>query len=85
MVRNLPANVEDTDLIPGLETSPMPWSNQAHASLVLNLSSIAGELPLMSPRAAPTEAHMPWSPFSAIREATAMRSPLTATREKSTW
>ena len=47
MVRNLPANVEDTDLIPGLETTPMLWSNQAHASLVPNLSSTAGELPFM--------------------------------------
>ena len=30
VVKNLPANAEDMDLIPGWGRSHMPWSNYAH-------------------------------------------------------
>ena len=35
MVKNPPANAEDTDLISGLGGSHMPWGNQAHAPQLL--------------------------------------------------
>ena len=47
MVKNLPANAEDTGLITDPGRFPMPWSNQACVSR------------LLSPRAATTEAHEP--------------------------
>ena len=47
VVKNLPANAEDTGSIPGPGRSHMPWSNWARAPQ------------LLSPRAATTEAHAP--------------------------
>ena len=44
VVKNLPANAEDTGLIPDLGTSYMPWSNSAHVSQLLNLCSRAHAL-----------------------------------------
>ena len=32
VVKNPPANAGDTDSIPGLGISHMPWSNKAHAT-----------------------------------------------------
>ena len=41
VVKNPPANAEDTGLLPGLGRSHMPWSNKAGAPQLLSLSSRA--------------------------------------------
>ena len=51
VVKNLPANVGDTGLIPGLGRSRMQWSHEAHVPQLLNLRSRVWELQLL--------AHMP--------------------------
>ena len=68
MVKNLPCNAKDAGSIPGPGKSHMPKSNEAHVPQLLSLHSRAWEPELLSPRAQkPT-----------TREATKMRSPLTA-------
>ena len=83
VVKNLPANAGDADSILGLGRFHMPQSSQAHKPQLLSLCSRVQEPQLLSPRTATTGAHMPWSPFSTTRDATAMRSLHNATREKS--
>ena len=54
VVKNMPANAGDTDLIPDLGRSHVPWNNWAHAPQVLSLCSRAHVLQLLklvSPRA----------------------------------
>ena len=67
-----------------------PWSRKiphAVGQLILSATTAepvlygARELQLPSPRAATTEARVPYSLSSTTREATALRSPHTATRE----
>ena len=82
VVKNLPANAGDTGLIPGPGRSHVPWSNQAQVPQLLSLCSRAQEPRLLSPRVTTTEAHMPYSPCCATREATSMSSPSTASTEE---
>ena len=79
VVKNLPANAQDSGLTPDLRRSHILQSNKVHAPQ------------LLSPCAATPEVCMPQSLCSTIREATAMRSlctiarvypPLATTREK---
>ena len=71
VVKNPPANAGDTGSSPGPGGSHMPRSNYANAQ-PLSLRSRAREPQLLSPHA--------YSPCSTAREATAMRSPRTATK-----
>ena len=71
--KSLPANAGDTGSTPGPGRSHMSWSSQAHESQ------------LLSPSTATSEALMPSSLCSAIREATAMRSLHTTIRSSSCW
>ena len=72
-----------------MRNSFKPWSGkipQAREHLswgttTIDLCSRAWKLQLLSPRATAAEACMPWSPCTATREAAAVRSPLTTTRE----
>ena len=80
VVKNQLANAGDTDLNPNLGRSHVPQSNEAHAQL-LSLCSRAQESQLPSPRTVTTEAHAPYSLYSATREATTVRSQHTAPRE----
>ena len=59
VVKNVPANGGDTSSIPGLWRSHMPWSNWTHVPQLLSLCSRAGELQLLRPCAAVTEARVP--------------------------
>ena len=66
MVKNPPANAEDTGLIPGLGRSPMLQGSQTHGPQPLSLRSRAWEpyywahmSQLLSPHATTTEARMP--------------------------
>ena len=59
MVKNPPANAENTGSRPGLGRSHMPWSNEAPAPQLLSLRSRACEPQLLSPCATTTEAHVP--------------------------
>ena len=59
VVKNPPANAEDTGSIPGLGRSHMPQSSLAHAPQLLTLASRAWELQLLNPHATTTEAHAP--------------------------
>ena len=54
--KNPSANAGDMGLIPGLERSHTPWSNQARGPQLLSLCSRAWEPQLLSPCAAITEA-----------------------------
>ena len=72
---------EDTDLILDPGGSHMLWSNLAYVPQLLSLWSRTGELQFLSPRAGTTEAHTSQSLCFATREATAMGSPCTETRE----
>ena len=81
VVKNPPANAGDMDPIPGLGRFHRPTSNEACALQLLSLNSRDQKLQL------PTL----WSPYSATREATTVRSlptaaraypPLAAAREK---
>ena len=56
MVKNLPANVGDTDSTPDFGWSHMPQSNYAHEPQLLSLCFRAQELQLLSITAATTEA-----------------------------
>ena len=49
VVKNPPANAEDTGPIPGLGRSHVPWSNYAHEPQLLNLCSKTWEPQLLSP------------------------------------
>ena len=62
----------------------MLWSNSARVPQLLSLCSRARKLQLLSPctAAATTEAHKPWSPCSATREATTVISLHPATTER---
>ena len=59
MVKNPPANAEDTGSIPGPGRSHMPRSNWTREPQLLSLRSRACEPQLLSPRATTTEAHAP--------------------------
>ena len=59
VVENPLVNAGDMGLIPGLERSHMPWSNQAHKPQLLSLCSRAWEPQLLSPGVANTEAQVP--------------------------
>ena len=59
VVKNLPANAGDIDLIPDLKRSHMLQSNEASAPQLLSLCSRAQEPQLLSPKAAATEAGAP--------------------------
>ena len=85
VVKNLPASAVDTGWIPGPKRAHTSQGNEACAPRLLNLCLRAWELQLLSSRAITTEARVPWRPSSATREATAMRSLLSATREKPAW
>ena len=76
-----PASAGDLGLIPDSSGFHIPRSNQACAPQLLILCSGAWEPQLLSLYAAATVAHKPWRPGSAAREATAMRSLFTETRE----
>ena len=92
MVRKPAANAGDMGSILGPGRSHMPQSGQACVPQLLSLCSTAWEQQLLSPHAATTEACVPKSPCSAMREATTVRSHVaqlehtetkfTATREK---
>ena len=82
VVKNPPDNAEDTGSICHPGRSHLPRSNQACVPQLLSLCSRAQEPQLLSPRATVTEAQVPWGLCSATREATAMKSLHTATREK---
>ena len=93
VVKNLPANAGDMNLIPDPERSHMPWGNEIHAPQWLSLCSRAKEAQPLSPRAATIEACMPESLCSATRETPLQwgahtpqleNNPLAATREKPT-
>jgi len=71
VIKNPPANAGDMDLIPSLRRFNLPWG------------LLACEPQLLSPHTATPEACMPWSPCSATREATTVRSPHTTARELS--
>ena len=47
MVRNPPANSEDTASIPGLRRSHMPWGNESHAPQSLSPCPRALELQVL--------------------------------------
>ena len=51
MVKNLPANAEDTGSTPGPGNSHMPWNNKTHVPQLLSLCSRAQEPQLLSSRA----------------------------------
>ena len=59
MVKNLPANAEDTGTSPGPGRSHMPQSNETRAPQLLSLHSRAREPQLLSPHATTTEARTP--------------------------
>ena len=59
VVKNLPANAEDTGSSPGLGRSHTLRSNWARVPQLLSLRSTACEPQLLSPRATTTEAHAP--------------------------
>ena len=84
VVKNLPTNAEDTGSVLIWEDSTRWGANEpmCHSYRACALECGAGTTEpsseLLSPRAATTEACMPWS--SATKDATAMRSSRTATR-----
>ena len=59
VVKNLPANAEDTGSSPRLGRSHMPWSNKACVPQLLNMCSRACKSQLLSPHATITEARTP--------------------------
>ena len=77
VVRNPPANAGDTGLIPGLGRSYMPRSNEAraHNYWVCTLEPMSHNYWACMPQLLSPDA---WSPCSATREATTMRSLHTA-------
>ena len=81
VVKNAPANEEDTGLIPGRGRSHMPQNNYARAPQLLSLRSRGFETQLLSPRTATTEAARSrarvlqlLSPHAATTEACAPRA-----------
>ena len=74
VVKNLPTNAVDAGLISG------PGRPHMLSTTTIELVSKAQELQLVSPRAVTTEARLFYSPYSAIGEATAVRSPHITTR-----
>ena len=79
VVKNPPANAGDMGSSPGPGRSHMLQSNQVPAPQLLSLRSRAHEPQLLSPCTTTTESHMPRA-CAPQREATAMRSPCTATK-----
>ena len=59
VVKNLPANAEDSGSSPGPGRSHMLWSNYARAPQQLSLRSRAHKPQLLSPCTTTTEAHEP--------------------------
>ena len=57
VVENPPAKAGDTDLIPGLGRSYMPWSRLSRAPQILSLCSRAWELQRLKPEC--FKAHAP--------------------------
>ena len=76
VVKKQPDNAGDTWSLT-CEDSPITWNNQAQAPQLLSLYSRVWGTATTGPTC-----HSYWSPCSATREATAMRSLLTATREE---
>ena len=74
VVKNPPANAGDTGSFPGPGRSQHAMEQLDHAPQLLSLCSRAWEPHLLSPRVAAREACTPWSPSSARREASAVRS-----------
>ena len=72
LVKNLPCNARHTGSIPGPRRSHMPWGNWARVPQLMSPGSGAQELQLLKPTCL----------RSTTREATAMRSPHTTTREQ---
>ena len=73
VVKNLPANAEDTSSIPGLGRSHMLQGNQAHVPQLLSLHSGACELQLMKPACFMSmlhneKSHNVRSPYATTRE-----------------
>ena len=58
VVESLPAGAGDMGSSPGPGGSHMPWGGWARVPQLLGLRSRAHEPQLLSPRAAPTEAHV---------------------------
>ena len=79
VVKTPPANAGDTGSSPGLGRSHMPRSNKARAPQLLSLLSRAHVPQLLQPRATTTAARVPRACAPQQGEATAMRSPRTAT------
>ena len=82
VVKNPPANAGDTGLIPGLGN---PTCHGATKPMLYNYWPCALEprsCQLLGSRIATTEACEPSRPCSTTREATALRSPRTPTREQ---
>ena len=87
VVGNPPADAGDMGSSPGPGGSHVPRSSWARAPQLLSLRSTAREPQLLSPQATTTEptslnywGPCAWSPCSATREATAVRSPRTTTK-----
>ena len=74
VVKNLPTNAVDAGLTSG------PGRSHMLSTATIELVSKARERQLVSPRAVTTKARLFYSPYSAIGEATAGRSPHTTTR-----
>ena len=74
VIKNLPVNTGDMGLVPDLGRSHVPWSTKAHAPPIWSLCSGVQELQLLKP----TTLQL----FSATREATAVRSLRTPTRQQ---
>ena len=59
VVKNLPANAGNMDLIPGRGRFHMLQSNQVHVPQLMSLCSRVQELQLLSPCAVTAKAHAP--------------------------
>ena len=74
VAKNLPANSEKMGSISDSGRYHMLWSNNACVPRLLNLCSRAWEPQQLSPCATTAETQVPYSPCSATRAATAVRS-----------
>ena len=79
MVKDLPTSAGDMGSIPDPGRSLMSWTTGPQ---LLSLCIRAWEPQLLSPRAAATKAHTPWSPCSATGEANCTERLMIATREQ---
>ena len=81
-VKNLPINAGDKGSIPGPGRSQHATGQLGRGPPILSLCSGAGELQLLGPHAATSEAYAPRGLSSAGREATRRRSPHTRPGEE---